>query len=190
MRTYYLFQSEKMKQLRGFAGDLEKHELPIDCGPWQFLQQVGPYDEWTFGIRKSVVAAGVLENGYCLWGQTDQPKQFHPVIESDRVEGTPVYDGDGDRIGTIKRLLIEKMSGNVLFVDITFGGFLGMGVHHRTIPWDNLKYDTELGGYRTNMSEGQVQSAPAFHGDGEIGPDHNRHQELRSHKHEDSRGSV
>ena len=36
-----------------------------------------------------------------------------PLIESDRVEGTTVYDPAGTRIGSIKRLMIEKISGKV-----------------------------------------------------------------------------
>ena len=33
-----------------------------------------------------------------------------PLIESDRVEGTNVYSPDETKIGSIKRLMIEKMS--------------------------------------------------------------------------------
>ena len=84
------------------------------------------------------------------------------MIESDRVEGTVVYDPAGKRIGTNKRLLIEKVSGRVLYVDITFGGFLGLGTHHHTIPWEKLDYDTALGGYRTDVTEEQVKGAPTF----------------------------
>jgi hypothetical protein len=36
-----------------------------------------------------------------------------PLIESDRVEGTTVYDPSGNNIGSIKRLMIEKISGGV-----------------------------------------------------------------------------
>ena len=39
----------------------------------------------------------------------------HPLIESDHVEGTAVYDASGKRIGTIKRLVIEKVSGHVVY---------------------------------------------------------------------------
>ena len=39
----------------------------------------------------------------------------HPLIESDHIEGTAVYDADGKRIGTIKRLVIEKVSGHVAY---------------------------------------------------------------------------
>ena len=33
-----------------------------------------------------------------------------PLIESDRVEGTAVYDPNGNHLGSIKRLMIEKMT--------------------------------------------------------------------------------
>ena len=34
----------------------------------------------------------------------------HPLIESDRIEGTAVFGANGKRIGTIKRLVIEKVT--------------------------------------------------------------------------------
>jgi len=61
-----------------------------------------------------------------------------PLIESDRVEGTYVYDPNGNNIGTIKRLMIEKISGKVAYAVMSFGGFLGMGADEHTIPWDKL----------------------------------------------------
>ena len=38
-----------------------------------------------------------------------------PLIESDRVEGTTVYGPNGENIGRIKRLMIEKLSGRVAY---------------------------------------------------------------------------
>jgi hypothetical protein len=103
------------------------------------------------------VAAGIIENGFYLWGPVEQVA--HLIIESDRVEGTAVFGRENDQIGTIKRLLIEKVSGRVLYVDVTFGGFLGIGSHSVTIPWEELAYDTELEGYRTDLTESQVRAA-------------------------------
>ena len=85
-----------------------------------------------------------------------------PCIESDRVEGTTVYDAKGNKIGSIKRLMIEKISGRVAYALVSFGGFLGMGEEHYTLPWDKLTYDTGLGGYRTDITEDQLRGAPAF----------------------------
>jgi hypothetical protein len=50
-----------------------------------------------------------------------------PLIESDRVEGTTVYDPSGNNIGSINRFMIEKISGRVAYAVMSFGGFLGMG---------------------------------------------------------------
>jgi hypothetical protein len=83
-------------------------------------------------------------------------------IESDRVEGTTVYDPRGNNIGSIKRLMIEKISGRVAYAVGSFGGFLGVGAEQHTIPWNKLAYDTNLGGYRTDITKEQLQGAPAF----------------------------
>ena len=99
--------------------------------------------------------------------QTDAPGQMtgKPLIESDRVEGTYVYDPNGNNIGTIKRLMIEKISGKVAYAVMAFGGFLGMGADEHTIPWNKLSYDTSLGGYRTDITEEQLRGAPTFYRD-------------------------
>src|SRR6476469_8410555 len=86
----------------------------------------------------------------------------HPLIESDHIEGTVVYDASGKRIGTIKRLVIEKVSGHVVYAVTAFGGFLGLGEETHTIPWEQLHYDTNLGGYKTSVSEAQLRNAPEF----------------------------
>jgi hypothetical protein len=190
MRTYYVFQSEKTPQLRGITDDSVGQRLPAEEGPWKLVRQIGPDEEWTLDTSRAVVVAGILENGFYLSGPIDRPAQAHPVIESDRVEGTPVYDRNNERIGTIKRLLIEKVSGRVLYVDVTFGGFLGIGTHHHTIPWDKLKYDTELEGYRTDITEVQVRGAPDFYGDDQVWPDRRRQQELIDYWGSDPRGPI
>lgn len=53
------------------------------------------------------------------------------LISSDKVEGTPVRRSNGDRIGTIERVMIDKRSGKVAYAVMTFGGFLGIGEEYR-----------------------------------------------------------
>ena len=85
-----------------------------------------------------------------------------PLIESDRVEGTTVYDPQGNNLGSIKRLMIDKISGRVAYTIISLGGFLGMGAEEHAVPWSKLTYDTRLGGYRTDITEQQLRGAPTF----------------------------
>ena len=104
------------------------------------------------------------------------------LIESDRVEGTTVYDPQGNNIGSIKRLMIEKISGRVAYAVMSFGGFLGMGTEEHSIPWKKLTYDTSLGGYRTDVTEAQLKGAPAFSRDSKWDwSDRNRERELHDY---------
>ena len=105
-----------------------------------------------------------------------------PLIESDRVEGTTVYDPRGNNIGSIKRLMIEKISGRVAYAVMSLGGFLGMGTEEHSIPWKKLTYDTTLGGYRTDVTEAQLKGAPAFSRDSKWDwSDRNRERELHDY---------
>jgi PRC-barrel domain len=105
-----------------------------------------------------------------------------PLIESDRVEGTTVYDPRGNNIGSIKRLMIEKISGKVVYAVMSFGGFLGVGADEHTIPWNKLDYDTNLGGYRTDITEEQLRGAPGFYRDRDYDwSDRNRERELHDY---------
>lgn len=88
------------------------------------------------------------------------------LIGSDKVEGTAVYRSNGDRIGTIDRLMIDKLSGKVAYAVMSFGGFLGIGDDHYPVPWSLLTYNTDLGGYEVNISDAQLRGAPRF-GQGE-----------------------
>jgi len=105
-----------------------------------------------------------------------------PLIESDRVEGTTVYDPAGKNIGEIKRLMIEKISGKVSYAVMSFGGFLGIGEEEHTIPWNKLEYDTSLGGYRTDITEERLKGAPSFYRDREYDwSDRARERELHDY---------
>jgi len=91
---------------------------------------------------------------------TTDEREFGNLIGSDKVEGTAVF-GAGDRkIGSIERVMIDKISGRVSYAVLGFGGFLGLGNEHYPLPWQSLKYDTDLGGYRTGVTEDQLRGAP------------------------------
>ena len=59
----------------------------------------------------------------------------HQLIASDRVEGTAVRRPNGDMIGHIERLMIDKITGKVSYAILSFGGFLGMGTNLLPLPW-------------------------------------------------------
>jgi sporulation protein YlmC with PRC-barrel domain len=92
--------------------------------------------------------------------QTTQSQEH--LISSERVQGTNVYSANGDSVGSIDHVMIDKQSGQVAYAVMTFGGFLGLGESYYPVPWNTLKYDTSLGGYRTDITEDQLRNAPAY----------------------------
>ncbi len=84
------------------------------------------------------------------------------LISSREVEGTAVYGADGRKVGAIDHLVIERVSGQVIYAVVDFGGFLGRLKSHYRLPWPTLKYDTKLEGYRTDVTKEQLKNAPGF----------------------------
>jgi hypothetical protein len=113
--------------------------------------------------------------------ETHENEPPSPFIESHRVEGTRVYDAQRKQIGTIRHLVIEKASGRVVYVVVTFGGFLKVGSQPHSIPWEKLKYDVRLHGYRTDITEEQLRRAPASTGDEKLWCDQKREKEVRDY---------
>jgi hypothetical protein len=97
-----------------------------------------------------------------------QNRQSHTLIASDRVEGTPVRRHDGEKIGAIQRLMIDKLSGSVAYAVLSFGGFLGLGQKHAPIPWARLNYDPTLGAYHLDLSNEELSGAPSIAADEEF----------------------
>jgi sporulation protein YlmC with PRC-barrel domain len=105
-----------------------------------------------------------------------------PLIESDRVEGTTVYDRNGNNIGSVRRLMIDKLSGRVAYVVVAFNTFLGLGGDEYTLPWAKLTYDPRLEGFRTDISEQQVRDAPDFYREEDYAwTDRSRERELHEY---------
>ena len=90
--------------------------------------------------------------------RTDRPAST--MVSSGDVNGTAVYSPAGDHLGQIDHLMIDKTSGNIAYAVMTFGGFLGIGSEEHPLPWKKLSYDTNLGGYVTNVTQEQLTGAP------------------------------
>ena len=83
----------------------------------------------------------------------------HLLIASDRVEGTEVRRPNGEKLGTIERLMIDKVTGRVAYAVLAFGGFFGLGEKHHAVAWDKLTFDPTLGGYALDMTETELEEA-------------------------------
>ena len=157
----------------GFLGIGAEH-YPI---PWPMLD----YDEKLGGYRVDITEeqlknAPKIEPGesldqsnrdrdeevYGYWEQATpvQEHQTSSLITSDKVEGMPVYDLHGKRIGKVERLMIDKLTGRIAYAILSFGGFLGIGEDHYPIPWPMLTHNDKADGFQVDITEEQLKNAP------------------------------
>lgn len=88
--------------------------------------------------------------------------ETHELISASKVNGTAVYDSEGEKIGSVDDVMLEKRSGEVAYAIMSFGGFLGIGERFHPLPWDVLRYDESLGGYNVGRAADDFKDAPSY----------------------------
>jgi hypothetical protein len=83
------------------------------------------------------------------------------AITATKVIGTPVRDLSGRKIGHIEDIVLDKLSNNVLFAVVGFGGFLDIAEKFHPLPWGALDYRPDDGSYMVSFTREQLQAAPA-----------------------------
>jgi sporulation protein YlmC with PRC-barrel domain len=84
------------------------------------------------------------------------------LIAASKVNGTSVYNRAGESLGSVYDVMIDKVSGQVAYAVMSFGGFLGIGERYHPLPWKSLTYDTGLGGYVVDISRERLEKAPSY----------------------------
>ena len=86
----------------------------------------------------------------------------HPLIPAGRVSGADVYGAEGEKIGHVEDVALEKVDGNVAYAILSLGGFLGLGARYHPVPWSMLRYDIERRGYVIPCTKDQLETAPTI----------------------------
>ncbi len=94
--------------------------------------------------------------------ETLAKRESGSLIAADKVEGTKVCNAQGDKLGSIENVMIDKLSGKVAYAVMSFGGFLGMGEKRHALPWSVLTYDTNQDGYVVNLDKKTLETAPTY----------------------------
>lgn len=84
------------------------------------------------------------------------------LIAADKVEGVSVYNPEGEKLGAVENVFIDKISGQAEFATLAFGGMLGMGEKHYPLPWSVLTYDTDQDGFVVDLDKETLKNAPGY----------------------------
>lgn len=96
------------------------------------------------------------------------------LLTASSIIGDDVTDAKGEKIGSIKEIMINTERGNIEYVILQFGGILGFGDKLFSLPYDILKLDYRNQKFVLNVARNVIENAPGF--DQEHWPDTNSHQ--------------
>ncbi len=82
------------------------------------------------------------------------------VIRATKVCGTDVHDKSGRKIGEVEDVVLDKLSNDIMFAVVSFGGFLGISEKYHPVPWSSLNYDKSKGSYVVDFTKEQLEAAP------------------------------
>src|SRR3546814_20682704 len=68
------------------------------------------------------------------------------LISADDVRGKTVHGRDGDKLGTVDKLILDERTGQVAYVILSTGGFFGLGQIYNPVSWPVFRYYEKQGG--------------------------------------------
>jgi sporulation protein YlmC with PRC-barrel domain len=82
------------------------------------------------------------------------------VFTVDDLEGTDVRNLRDEYLGSISDLAFDARSGEITYVIVARGGFLGIGEEHVAVPWGAFRATPGFNSLILDVSENRLEQAP------------------------------
>lgn len=83
-------------------------------------------------------------------------------LRLDWVTGASVTAPDGETIGKVSDLILDRDSGQMVAAVIGVGGFLGIGEKKIAVPWERLTIDFDAYQISSDLSREEAEAAPEY----------------------------
>lgn len=94
---------------------------------------------------------------------TERPIPDRPVaVAAEDLESRSVYAPDGSRLGDIEDIVVDPVSGRIVYAVVELGGFLGIGERSFPVPWALMKPAPEGDRLVLDVSADRMKGAPQF----------------------------
>ena len=84
------------------------------------------------------------------------------VLKASNLIGAKVQDTEGKKLGDIKDLVIDPLEGDIEYVVLDFGGFLGIGDKYFAVPWEAMRLSENQKYLVLDVSKKDLKHAPGF----------------------------
>lgn len=92
--------------------------------------------------------------------QAGQQPQARNLVSLDDLEGAEIRDAQRQDLGSVHRVMLDPQQGEVAYVVVATGGFLGVGRDYVQIPWQNLQVRMDNDDVVVTAERGMLEQAP------------------------------
>ena len=114
------------------------------------------------------------ENETGINNEGKHPNSPLKYLTASSIMSDKVINGSGEKLGSIKDIMIDITTGKIEYLVIECGGFLGMGEKFFAIPFRLLGINTEEHAFTLNQDKETLEKAPGF--DKDHWPNTNSHE--------------
>ncbi len=116
-------------------------------------------------MKKIGVLLGVIAllNLVCAVGSFAQDRELPwNLIRGNTFIGADVQNPQGQNLGDIKDIVIDRTSGRMAYAVVSFGGFLGMGEKLFAVPWGAFSQKADKDTFVLDVDKERLKNAPGF----------------------------
>ncbi len=84
------------------------------------------------------------------------------IVKANDVVGVEVRNPQNEDLGKVETVMLDKYEGDVRYVVLSFGGFLGMGDKYFAMPWEIFSYDENKDCFVIDVDKEKLKSSPGF----------------------------
>jgi sporulation protein YlmC with PRC-barrel domain len=86
------------------------------------------------------------------------------IVRADEVIGNKVLSMQKEDLGKIYQLVLDKLTGEVKYIVLESGSFLGLGGKFFALPWNSISYDCVQEAFilKLNIPKKTFEKAPGF----------------------------
>ncbi len=86
----------------------------------------------------------------------------HAVLSSSTLTGDDVVNRAGDKLGSLKEIMIDLTRGDIAYAVVSRGGLAGIGEKLFAVPWELFDVDTEEHELILDIAEDVLDNSPGF----------------------------
>lgn len=88
--------------------------------------------------------------------------EYRRTLSASSLIGDEVYNPKGEKIGKLEEIMLDVKSGEIAYVVLSFGGFLGIGDKLFALPWRAVTIDEDQERALVNIDKSRLENAPGF----------------------------